>query len=851
MRSALLIAVALVSGDQAGRPAGLLITREAPPLRGHRPALGLRFEENVGQADPSVRFVARYGRATVLISSDALVLLPPAGPARATHAERRALVEGQAKRAPREQPAVVRLRGSDPFAKMTGEARLAASITSFRGHRAEGLAIPSFERVRAHDVYPGVDVVFHAGSRGIEIDFEVAPGADPSPIAIEGAADSPFTLRADGSLAARRGEREVVLSIPRTFEVSPEGATAVSSSWRADATFALGRRRADRPLVIDPVLDMATYLGGSGDEVTGIGGVALDAKGDIYVAGSTTSPDLPVTTGAADISLGGSDDVLVAKTTADGKALLYCTYLGGSDIETYAYIERPIVVDNSGAVYVSGQTASADFPTTPGAYDTSHNGGLDAYVTKLAPDGRTLVYSTFLGGGGDDHGFGMAVDAKGAAYVGGWTKSLDFPITPGTIASTASDFVAKVSPSGDSLVYSTHAGGPTTVIFALAVTNGFATAVGDTRNDTFPVTPGAIQPDYGGGLFDVAVMQLDANGAAYRYATYLGGAQLDEAFAIDVDSAGNAVVVGDTDSSDFPTTGSALQPVLGGAKDAFVAKLDVKGQKLLYGSFIGSTGDDGATGVCVDPSGNAFVAGTTLGALPTKASCTTTGLGFVQMLEPTSNVRFSTLLPDQVFGVSCGTQRVVGFMSVAREDLATPGAFGATPNGGTDMLLFGLRSGSGPLGVGCKPCDGAFDAGTLRACDDPARPLCNPGGASGPLAGACTTCNAADRTRCATGKVCDLFTGECADPQPDAGADAGGEAGAGRGESADGGSGDAGAETSTPDASSTDDAGANDDGACDCRAVGRGRDGSGALSVWLALAALLALGRGYGRRPRH
>lgn len=828
---------------------GLLAARDSgpgsDPARDPSPApaarsgpLGARFEANVGQADPSVRFVARYGRATVLVTSDALILLPPARPGKASHAARRALVEGRRPPfAPRGTPSVIRFRGADARAPMNGEAPISASITSFRGPNAKPLAIPSFERVRARNVYPGIDVVLHPGPRGIEIDFELAPGADPSRIALAGDRDDEsFLVRSDGSLASRRHDRDVVLSPPRTFEVRGSQRADVPSRWRDGATFALGAHRTDVPLVIDPVLDMATYLGGSGDEGTGIEGVALDGAGNIYAAGSTTSTDLPLTAGAPQAALLGTDDVFVAKVSGDGKTLLYCTYLGGGDIETYSYVNRPIAVDAAGAVYVSGQTASTDFPTTAAAPYPNNAGGLDAYATKIAPDGKSLVYSTYLGGSGDDHGFGVAVDATtGALLVGGWTKSLDFPTTAGTLASSAPSFIVKLAPTG-SVAFSTRAGGPSTVLYGLAARNGVPTVIGDTRDTAFPVTPGAAQATYGGGSFDAIVMQLDDKGTRYELATYLGGNGLDETFAVDVDAAGNVLVLGNTESTNFPVTTNALDPTHRGDQDGFVTKLDPKGTKLLYSSYIGGPTYDGTTGGCFDPDGNAFVSGYTFGGLTTKAECTTSGLGFIQMLGPTGAVRWSTYMPDQVFGLACAQRRVVGFMAVAGEDLATAGTFDTTFNGGTDALLFGLRHGSGPADVGCKPCDGAFDAGTSRACDDPARPLCN---TSGALSGACTICNGADATRCVKGKVCDLLTGDCVEPMPDAGPDAGLDSGVlDAAVSVEGGIDAGGRGNDASDASADEDA-----SSCSCRTPGARGAPSPSFVLLLAVLVTARAGR--------
>ncbi|HSO39320.1 MAG TPA: SBBP repeat-containing protein, partial [Labilithrix sp.] len=660
--AALAVLAALAAHDSTFAPRVDGATFARLPERRDPSPLGLRFEANVGQSDADVRFIARYGRATALLTSDAIILVPPAARSRVPRAERHARVHGLLTApeiaAPR-SPIVIRLRGANPGASVVGEAPLAAAITSFHGS-AEGRAIPSFGRVRARAAYPGVDVVFHPGPRGIELDFEVAPGADPSVIALarDGDEGAP-TLRSDGSLVFGREDpedRAVVLSPPRTYELGTGGGI-VASSWSVsqDARFALGPRSAGLPLVIDPVIDMATYIGGSGADVTGIEGIALDATGNIYVSGTTTSPDLPITPGAPDPGLAGTDDVFVAKLSADFKTLLYGTYLGGSDTEVYGYIQRPIAVDPAGALYVSGETLSADFPTTVGAYARASKGGYDAFVTKLAPGGQSLVYSTYLGGSGDDHGFGLRVE-DGFAYVGGYVKSSDFPTTPVHVPTFSTGFVTKIARDGGSLVYSTYVGGTTSTIFDIAVANGAVFAIGDTRLDVFPATPGAYQTTYGGGLFDAFVVKLRTDGSGYTYATYLGGDALDESEGIEIDAAGNAVIVGATQSSNFPTSANAFVKTAGGDGDydGWVAKLDATGAKLLYGSYVSGPNHDASTGLCLDAQGNAFIAGVTQGGLKTKGSCSPTGLGFVQMLEPSGNVRFNSLMPEQVYGVACG-----------------------------------------------------------------------------------------------------------------------------------------------------------------------------------------------------
>ena len=247
---------------------------------------------------------------------------------------------------------------------------------------------------------------------------------------------------------------------------------------------------------------------------------------------------------------------------------------------------------------MTGYTYSPDFPVTPGAYDTTR-GGLDAFVTKFAPDGASLVYSTFLGGIGREQGQGIAVDASGNAYVTGLTESADnpftpevydgFPVTPGAFQTTGSfdAFVTKLNPQGSALVYSSYLGGSAASDrgWAIAVDNaGSAYVAGDSQSmsytDNFPVV-NAVQPNYGGGLSDAFVSKVNPTGTALVYSTYLGGNGFDEGRGIALDGSGSAYITGDTSAYDFPVTAGAFQMQNGGGlnnhDDAFVVKIGATG----------------------------------------------------------------------------------------------------------------------------------------------------------------------------------------------------------------------------------------------------------------------------------
>ena len=362
-------------------------------------------------------------------------------------------------------------------------------------------------------------------------------------------------------------------------------------------------------------LAYATFLGGSDWDVGS--GIAVDAAGAAYVTGSTWSPDFPTTPGAFDTSYnGGYSDVFVTKLNADGSDLVYSTFLGGSE-------GRGIAVDAAGAAYVTGWTGSTTFPTTPGAFDPSYNGGTDDFVTKLNAAGSGLVYSTFLGGLSSDVGKGIAVDAAGAAYVTGETYSDDFPTTPGAFDPTPNDgcdaFVAKLNFSGSSLAYATFLGGSyanwwggssTDVGYAIAVDgSGAAYVTGFTGSRDFPTTPGVFDPTWNGG-WDGFVVKLSPSGSFLAYATFLGGMDYDYGNGIAVDAAGAAYVTGYTASTDFPTTSGAFDSTYN-YLDAFVVRLNASGSGLEYATFLGGYQKDSGRGIAVDGSGAAYVTGVT------------------------------------------------------------------------------------------------------------------------------------------------------------------------------------------------------------------------------------------------
>jgi Beta-propeller repeat len=372
----------------------------------------------------------------------------------------------------------------------------------------------------------------------------------------------------------------------------------------------------------------ATYLGSPGQDE--IDSAAVDASGHLYVTGFAadgfpTTPGAldPTFNGAADCCDGLFGDAFVAKLSADGSRLLYSTFLGGSGAERTS----SLALGRDGSVTVIGFTGSANFPTTKGAVQSTFGGGsatfeevpVDAFATKLNPSGSRLVYSTYLGGSGDDVGNGVVLDHGGNAHYTGLSESPDFPTTPGTLKPAygtpppeLNGFVTKLNAAGR-MVWSTYLGGPTRdSAWGIDVDAHRNVYVSGSTIGGFPVTPGAAQPTFG-GVRDWFVAKLDRSGASLDWATYLGGSDFDGLSpTLRVDRKGHVDIVGPTASTDFPTTSNAFQATNAGALDLAIVQLNHRG-RLLFSSYFGGSGEEDSTGVppALDRRGNLFISGIT------------------------------------------------------------------------------------------------------------------------------------------------------------------------------------------------------------------------------------------------
>ena len=363
----------------------------------------------------------------------------------------------------------------------------------------------------------------------------------------------------------------------------------------------------------------STYIGGSGNDRAS--SIAVDSTGSAYITGETSSEDFPAKNSYQATFGGGTYDAFVTKLTPSGNDISFSTYLGGGQHDTGS----SLTVDSSGSVYVAGSTRSSDFPVKNAFQKTikKHLGIAiltDTFLAKLKNDGNSLVYSTYLGGSGEDKGNAIAVDKSGNAYITGETSSADFPVRNAfqeAYAGFTDAFVCKLNSSGDKIIYSTYLGGNyRDSSGSIAVdSSGYAYIAGETVSLNFPVL-NAYQNKIGGnnhGLLyfgDAFAAKIGPYGEDLIYSTYLGGSGQDRANSIAVDRLGNVYIAGETSSVDFPVI-DALQGILNGKTDAFLSILKPEGKKVARSTYLGGGGQDTGKGIAVDFYGFSYLTGLT------------------------------------------------------------------------------------------------------------------------------------------------------------------------------------------------------------------------------------------------
>jgi hypothetical protein len=645
-----------VRGSNASESYSRLNSLPIPPLPVNYARLPLTFEANKGQTDSQVRFLSRGKGYTAFLTAAGMVLsLRPSDVVTASSNH-----DAAANHTQQSRNSVLKfsLVGAAQSAQAIGEEQQPGRVNYFIGNDPAKwqMNVPTFGRVRYKNVYPGIDLIYYGNTRQLEYDFVVAPGADANQIKFEIHGTKEIALDSEGNLVLTTPSGDLHFQRPSVYQESASDARlSVDGGYIIeDAThiaFRVAHYDPGKPLVIDPVLLYSTYLGGSGnDQPTGI---AVDSTGAVYISGYTDSSDFPLATLGSLPS--GSTHVFVAKLYPTGSNLIYADYIGGNNLD-YGYA---LTLDSSKNVYVTGSTASSNFPVV-NAYQSQYPGSFNAFLTKISSSGSSLLYSTYLGGNGSDQPAGIAIDGLGNMLIAGNTTSTNFPVA-NAYQSTASanqggqfgiyGFLTKFSSDGSSLIYSTYFGGSSNVAFNCGGTpcwpqpysvisgialdgTGDAYVGGSTNTYDFPATSGAyLTTNTTSQDATVGFTAKFSSSGVLGYSTYFyeSSGSLTNINAIAVDTNGSAYVTGAALSDGtFPLTSTSIcDPGTQGfnCSYAFVTKFNPAGSALLYSTFLGVNNFANPVAIALDTNNDAYVL----------ASTSSNSFGLVNGIEPYSN----------------------------------------------------------------------------------------------------------------------------------------------------------------------------------------------------------------------
>ena len=645
---------------------------------GSQPGPFLFFEPNRGQAHRGVEFLSHGSGVTAYLLRGEAVLRVGGSPVR------------------------LQLSGARPAA---GEAfdKLPGVSSYFTGAPTDWhTGIPQYGRVRYRGVYPGIDMVYYGANGNLEYDFVVAARADASAIRLRyGGADT--TISPDGALVLGTAGGELRQRRPVAYQMVDGERHEVAARYRIDGgavRIELAAYDRARELVIDPLLEYGTFFGSQTWEDAHA--VRVDSAGNVYVAGNANAPDSDANPFVVSHVGFDTQQAVVIKFSPATNRILYFVHIGGGPVDT----AFDLAVDPSGAAYVVGHTSSHTFPVV-NPFQAQSNVPppyfYTGFLSKIAPDGKSLVYSTYLGGRTGEEAVSVAVDAAGSAVVTGPTTSADFPLKNAMFPAMGPSgmcgaFLTKFTPAGNALVFSTCFGGsqpagPERVVLDAA---GNIYVVGMTISPDFP-TRNAYQGTLRGISAGFA-MKVSADGQNLLYSTFLGGSAHGGLNAAGVDAAGNLYAGGWTDSSDFPTV-NPLQGQAPGLRSGVLLKLAPAGNALVYSTYLGGRAGNSVDNLALDSAGAVWATGFTSSSdFPVVKPLFTNNADNAEMskvivlkLAPAGNtLEFSTVVPGSGngFGIAldaAGAAYVAGDAYSA--DFPTKNPFQPTYGGGGDMFL--------------------------------------------------------------------------------------------------------------------------------------------------------------------
>ena len=478
--------------------------------------------------------------------------------------------------------------------------------------------IPTYTGLTLGEIHNGIELTLKAYGNNVEKLFTVLPEKDPKIIRVKVRGAERLKVNKKGELEVITGQGPVKFTKPAAYQSIGSERKPVEVSYVVHEGntygFKVGNYNKKRPLIIDPLL-ASTFIGGGSLNYKHDYNfsIAIDNDENVYVTGHTVSNDYPTTAGAYDEDENGGWDVFVSKFDSTLSTLLASTYIGGDSGEQRCYA---ISVDDGGNVYVTGYTNTSDYPTTPGAYDGSHNGNYDVFVSRFDSDLSTLLASTFIGGADWDHSYAIAVDGENV-FVTGYTESSDYPATPGAYDDShnggTDGFVSNLDSTLSTLSGSTFVGGgDADMCNSVGISEGAVYITGRTQSGNFPTTSGAYNTMHNEHpsffYYDAFVSKFDTTLGTLLASTFIGGSSgNDTARSIAINGNGDVYITGDTDSFYYPTTPSAYDESGG---DMFISKLDAVLETLLASTFIGGGGSE-SRAVAIGGSGDIYITGYT------------------------------------------------------------------------------------------------------------------------------------------------------------------------------------------------------------------------------------------------
>jgi hypothetical protein len=640
--------------------------------------LPMAFEPNQGQTDPRVKFSARGDGYTVFLTPQGMTFAMPLAAGTSSLSklagQKRFAQDEEADRAQANTSANsaaslrVKMLGANSHSAITAEDRQSGITNYMIGSDPAKwhTSVPQYARVRYHDVYPGVDMLFR-GAQQLEFDFVLRPDARPGQIKLDLQGADKVTTSPSGDLVLTTSGGEMRFFRPQAYQEKDGIQQPVDVHFRLNSgrqvSLVMGPYDRSRQLVIDPAIGYSTFLGGSGQDYGY--GISVDSSGNAYVVGATSSTNFPGASGSPIGGGGGTFDCFLTKISFSGN-LDFTTIFGGESVD----IANEVAVDSTG-IYVTGETSSTKFPVTSGVVQSELNRGVsttdcstsasstactDAFVVKFAPAGTSLLWATYVGGANNDIAYSVSVDNEQNVFIAGQTESSDLQVTDALPQGSSFNggvfdgFVAELNSAASAYKIMSYIGGGGKDIATAAVwspvNNGtvYVTGLtfsgnGATNSPPLPTTAGVFQPQCGtdgtcntngsGNSFSDAFLgafhPTATSPLTYAYLTYLGGEKNDAAEDIAVDSSGNAYVTGRTGSVAFPTKLPYQAKLTAGSflTNVFVSALNPTGTALVYSTYLGGTGGDIGLAIGLDSKANAYITGeTTSTNFPVSANAT-------------------------------------------------------------------------------------------------------------------------------------------------------------------------------------------------------------------------------------